>query len=130
LACASLFAACGGGDLFRPVTVEIEGLSARASQLVLMIFAQEDGQSCVGVDLTTSPGLMAPHQARWVRSEKTPRSFELPKIETEGITVVAYSVDSAGAAIQFGCRELAFDKVPDLELGVLYLTLSRRVDAM
>jgi len=128
--CASMLASCGGGDLYRPLSVEIEGLSARASELVLMVFPQETGQTCVGVDLAASAGLMAPHEARWVRSDMTERAFSLPRIETEGITVVAYSVDDAGAPIQFGCRELSFDKVLDLELGVLYLALSRRVDAM
>ena len=46
-----MLASCGGGDLYRPLSVEIEGLSARASELVLMVFPQETGQTCVGVDL-------------------------------------------------------------------------------
>jgi hypothetical protein len=119
-------AACGPGLARRPLVVELEGLSARADTLVVKMFPESTGQTCQGVSVRTAPSLGAPHFAQWTRGGGE-RRLELPEIDDERLTLIAYGLRT-GEAIQFACREVSFSDIGELDIGVLVLTLSRRVD--
>jgi len=121
----ALLAGCGGDRFFRPLEIEIDGLSARADTLVLKLFPAESGQTCTAVTMESARELSAPHEATWRRADGAERRFELPAIESDGITIIAYALMN-DAPIQFLCRELSFAEIADLEDGRLILSLSRR----
>lgn len=118
---------CGTSELIRPLPVEIEGLSARASVLVLKVFPADAFQSCQGIELSTAVGLSTPHEVRWQRASMADRVLEIPAINTERLTIVAYSLDANGAPMQFSCSELDFAGIGELPEGVLIITLTQRM---
>ena len=119
--------ACGGSEVARPLEIEIDGLSARAQTLVLKVFEDGTGRRCQGVTLESAPALVSEHAAVWERSSEAERRLTLPKVEQEGITIIAYALDVGGRPIQFVCSALSYEDIGELALGVLVLRLSDRV---
>ena len=70
--------------------------------------------------------LSAPSQQRWDRSSGAARHFDLPRINDDQLTLMAFATDAQGAPIQFLCRELSDDEIGGLDTGVLEVSLSRR----
>jgi len=121
-----ILAGCGGGTVHRPVSLEIEGFSARAETLIVKLFPESTDQRCMGVSLENAADLNAPEEVRWTRASGGARSLNLPATDAESVTLVASALDASGRAIQFACRELAFADIAEFKLGVLVMTLSRR----
>lgn len=115
--------ACGPQQVQRPLDLFIGGLSSQASRLTVLVFPLSLGQTCREVELQTVQSLEAPMRQEWVRGMSTERGLSLPSVEEEGITVVVYAEDAAGAAIQFVCRELTY---ADLETPDVSIQLSAR----
>lgn len=125
LVLAGLALAACGTEILRPLAIDVLGLSARAESFVLKI-VPGDQLPCASVGIGSVGALEAPYQSRWVRSENQPRRANLPTLEVEVLTVIAYSEDAAGTTIQYACRQLSFEDIADLPFGVLELTLTRR----
>lgn len=115
--------ACGPRLLFRPLDLEVQGLSSRAERLVVLVFPEETGQRCAELSLEGAPALTAPISFVWERSSEAPRQAEFPDIEGMTVTVVAYSEDASGTPIQFACDEIDY---ADVESPEITLTLSAR----
>ncbi len=110
--------ACGPQQVQRPLDLFIGGLSSQASRLTVLVFPLSLGQTCREVELQTVQSLEAPIRQEWVRGESTERGLSLPSVQEEGLTVVVYAEDEAGAAIQFVCRELTYAalETPDVSI--------------
>ncbi len=110
---------------FRPLALDVQGLSGRAERLVVLVFPASSEQSCAGIDLDNVRSLDAPFSAEWVRStDGSARHLELPAIEERSVTIIAYSEDAQGMPIQLGCTEVDF---VDIESPEASLRLSMRM---
>ncbi|MCC7386217.1 MAG: hypothetical protein IT384_30520 [Deltaproteobacteria bacterium] len=127
LAGALAVAACGGGTQYRPLDIEIRGLSARAESLVIKLFPEQARGGCAQVELSNVSGLEAPIEERWERSSGAPRTFELPSIDDAGLTIIAYSLDAGGVPMQYSCLFVSYAQAGSLQDHRLVLTLSRRL---
>lgn len=116
---------CGQApDVHRPVALTIGGLSSRAERLVVKVFPESTGQTCIAVTLQTAGGLAAPFEVRWARSEQGGnRRLSLPEVDESRVTLVAHSEEADGRVIQFACLGLDY---LDLESPEIFIMLSRR----
>jgi hypothetical protein len=119
LACAH----CGDREVFRPLTLDIQNISATASTLVVKAFTDPE-LGCAAYTLLTVQSENTSHEARWVRADGADRRVELPPIEEERAVLVVYTEDSAGVAIQLACAEVEYG---DLENRLITLRLSSRM---
>jgi hypothetical protein len=115
--------ACGPEVVLRPLELEIGGLSSRAEVLVVQLYPGSAGRTCDGVGLGSVKGLTAPYMSSWNRSAAD-RKLVLPDVEEDRVTVIVYSEDATGAAIQFACTEIAYE---DLESPEFQIQLSARI---
>jgi hypothetical protein len=113
--------------LVRPLAVELKGLSARATKLVLAAFPASSGKACKDISLQNAASLDPPFRSEWDRASAMERELMLPPIGEDGAAVYAYSVDMNGTTIQFVCYDVTFEGIGDLEYGILTLILSKRV---
>jgi hypothetical protein len=117
---------CGGGRAYRPFEVEIRGLSARASTLVVKVIPGSAPIGCGALQLDAAPSVSAPIEQRWMRGTDADRRLEIPEIDAGQMTIIAYAEDEAGKPIQLACRQIEYSELGDLEAGLLILTLSQR----
>ena len=113
-------AACGDETRLRPLSLDIQGLSSRASLMVIQLVPGSDAPACATVNAMNVNGLDAPIRLVWVRtdeSEKMP--LAAPDVETENLTVIVHAEDAAGAVIQLGCREVNYLDLESPEVEIL-----------
>jgi outer membrane murein-binding lipoprotein Lpp len=120
-------AGCGADRVERPLSVDIRGLSARASALVVKL--RTEATACRDVDDTTAPALSADEEHRWDRASGAERAFALSPVTGDAVTVVAYALDEASRPFQHACRTVTYDELGNLASGRVIITLSRRVSA-
>lgn len=123
LAILGALAGCGPTVVHRPLELFVGGLSGRAETLVVLIFPGPGAPACPSIQLDTVQSREAPHRAEWQRAGSEKRGLALPDVDADQLTLVAYSEDAAGAAIQLACVELEY---ADLESPEVSLQLSTR----
>ena len=111
-------AACGGPTVHRPLELFVGGLSGQAVKLVVLVFPESTGQTCAGLSSANIQAVSAPIRAEWVRGEDVARGLALEAVDEGRITLVAYSEDEAGQAIQFVCEQVEYAELesPDLSI--------------
>lgn len=120
-----LGAGCGSQTVYRPVELNLVGLSGRAERLVVLMFPEEAGQTCVNVELGNVASLTSVFEVIWSRSESEDiRQLALPEVESFAVTLVAYAEDDGGTPIQFGCTTFDYTQI---ESPNVTLQLSARV---
>jgi len=122
-ALATLAGACGPTTVHRPLELYVGGLSGRAQALVVLLFPGEAAPDCATIDLEAVQALDAPHRAEWRRDDADARGVTLPEVDDDRVTIVAFSEDASGAAIQVACRALEY---ADLESPDVSIQLSAR----
>lgn len=108
---------CGGEpSVFRPVEVDLQGLSPRADVLVVAWF-DGDGVDCLALQTTDVRDLAPDAESTWQSGEE-PRRLQLP--ESPGLegTFVAYT-QANGEVLQLGCRQVRFDELETPEISLL-----------
>jgi hypothetical protein len=119
----ALLSACGAKVIYRMLDVEIDGLSAQAAKLTLEVFPASADESCTSITLQTVQSLRAPVSATWTRSSGADRVLMVQGVDEPGATVVVYTEDSTGRAIQLACAPVTYEMI---ELGTVAVTLSAR----
>jgi hypothetical protein len=121
IAIALSLVACGDKFVYRPLEVDIDGVSSDAQKLILKAFPGSSGQTCAGVGLSTVEGLTTPYVSTWTRGVDADRKLSLPKINDATVTVVVYTENMDGTAIQFVCSSVSY---PDIETGIITIRLN------
>jgi hypothetical protein len=103
--------------------LDIQGLSARAVELTVMLFPGSDAPVCADLILEQVPSLTSPMTRTWTRATDEERSLVFDSILEDRVVVVAYSEDETGAPIQLGCVEIDY---LDLESPEASVRLSAR----
>lgn len=116
-------AGCGADSVHRPLELYVGGLSFQAEVLQVLLFPGEPMLDCNTVTLDTVQSLDAPLQARWERAAASERGLQLPAVDADTLTVVVFTEDALGTAIQLACRSLEY---PDLEAPDVSIQLSAR----
>ena len=124
-----LLGACGSEPVGRAFELEVRGLSARASALVVKLRSAEPALACSDVTLESAAALAADETQRWDRSSGGERSLAMSPVVTDRVTLVAYAIDDAGATFQVACRTVSYEELGNLAGGRLILVLSRRAMA-
>lgn len=81
---------------------------------------------CTSVGLENASSFSSDLEVKWERSAGLERELELPEVDSEKITLVAFTSDAQENVIQFACIEVTLELIGDLDVGVLELRLSRR----
>jgi hypothetical protein len=118
IAAASLIG-CGDRVIYRALDVEIDGLSAQAQTLVLKVFPASDNLHCTNIALSDVQMLMAPVSATWHRSAGTDHTLTVPGVKDPGATVVVYTEDSMGQAIQYACASVTYEMIEERTIMVM-----------
>lgn len=126
LAAGATASGCGDDVPGRSFELDVRGLSARASALVVKL--RVEAVQCAEVTLATAPGMPAYQTERWERASGAPRSFTLSPVVTETVTLIAYALDGE-APLQVGCRTVTYAELGNLAGGRVTLVLSRRETA-
>jgi hypothetical protein len=125
------FASCGAPHIDRPLPIEIKGLSSRATKLILGVYPKSAMMSCQQTTVENVAMLTPPYHAEWDRESGADRTLELPTLDTDGVTIIAYSKDINSVTIQFACQYIEYKDLGGTALeasnGVLVLTLSQRM---
>jgi hypothetical protein len=124
----TLCSACGREDSYRPLEIEIYGVSARATSVNLKVFAFDSHIVCAELSQDTVTKTEAHMKQTWLRSEMSDRSWVLPKLETEFFTMAVYTQDEAAQIMQYSCRQMNYEDIGKRDNGVLSIVLSARKD--
>lgn len=114
---------CGDRLVYRPLTIDVQNMSASAETLVLKVFA-EDEQVCSAINLVNVQSFATPHESRWMRSSAGERQIDLPPIDSDRAVIVVYTEDANGAAIQLACTRIDYSQI---ENRFISLRLSARM---
>jgi hypothetical protein len=114
---------CGDRVVYRPLTIDVQNMSATAQTLVLKVFAGEE-RSCTAINLVNVQSLSTPYESRWMRDAAGERQLDVPQIDADRAVVVVYTEDANGLAIQIACSEVEYTEI---ESGLITLRLSARV---
>ena len=118
---------CGTSDVYRPLEIEVFGVSARAQQVTLKIFALDKGAKCTGL-VKTNILMAEPYLTRtWSRSDDTERNWSIPEIPSESLTLAVYTSSAEDDVLQYVCREITYVSIGEAESGVLNVTLPARM---
>lgn len=98
--------ACGGREAYRPVLVEINGLSGQVQRLVVQLIPESHGIACAAVSAETVAGLMGPHRVVWERGAE--RVLVLPSIDEPSATLTVSAEGADGRVLQWACKELTY----------------------
>lgn len=128
LAVGIWLAGCGADAPTRPIALDIQGLSARASALVVKLFAPPGRPGCASLTPAALPAAVATDEARWERASGAARALSLDAVEGVDVTLAAYALDAEGAVMQSACNEYTFTQLGQVPGGELTLVLSRRQD--
>jgi hypothetical protein len=116
-----LLTACGAEVAYRPLAVEIQNVAVAAETVTLKVFPS-DTRPCDSVVLTNVQTLETAHTATWIRSSGQPRELTVPRLAHDRVSVVVYTEDAGGAAIQLACTEVRF---ADIETSRITVRLPR-----
>jgi hypothetical protein len=119
-----LLGACGEELVGRSFELDVRGLSARASSLVVK--RVDAPLSCPELDLVAAGQLEADETAQWSRASGEARALTLSPVVADAITLVVYAADDSGTPIQLACRTVTYEELGNLVGGRVVLTLSRR----
>lgn len=120
---AITLASCGDRMAYRPLTIDVQNMSANAETLVLKVFAGEE-QVCSAINLVNVQSFATPYESRWMRSTAGERQIEVPAIDSDRAVIVVYTEDASGVAIQLACTRIEYAQIED---GFISLRLSARM---
>ncbi len=112
---------CGEDPALRPMSVDVQGLSALAERLVVVFVTGDDAPLCTQVSLDNVTTYIGEVELVWERASNADRFLEAGNFETDQLTVLAYTEDAGGAVIQVGCRQVDY---LDIESPEVEVTLS------
>jgi len=124
----ALFAACGPSDSYRPLEIEIFGVSARSASVSLKVFAFDTATKCNALEETSIKAAVAHVEQTWDRSNDRARSWVIPQMQTESFTLAVYTQDDANKIMQYVCRQINYSDIGKRDNGVLTITLAPRED--
>jgi len=119
---------CGSADVYRPLEVEIYGVSARASAVSLKMFTLDKPAKCTMLDQDQIVDRDAYYAATWNRGTAAQRNWIIPEVLDEELTVAIYTTDEENRSIQYTCREITYTGIGERETSVLTITLNSRAD--
>jgi hypothetical protein len=120
LALCAAAAGCGDRLVYRPLSIDVQNLSATAQAVVLKVFEGEQ-VTCATINLANVQSFAASHESRWMRDSAGERQLEVPRIDADRAVVVVYTEDGNGAAIQIACSAIEYTEI---ETGLITLRLS------
>jgi len=111
-------AGCGEEALLRPMIVEVQGVSSQAERLVVKLASDASRPSCGQMDASAAQSLENALELVWLRSSGDERRLSAPTIDSENVTVIAYTEDTNGTLIQLGCLEVDYLDIesPEIEI--------------
>lgn len=118
------FLGCGEETVRRPLALDIRNLSAQAETLVITILPGGNAPACTQVNSANATAFSG-IQLGWTRSSQEPRSFDVDNIDTENVTVIAYSLDATGRLLQLACVEIRYFEIESPEVEVFLETQNR-----
>lgn len=102
-------AACGDATSFRPVEIDLQGVSASAARVVAVWFGDTD-RECTGVLSAEGVPLGGEQRVEWT-PEAPERALRIePSPGDQGVLVV-FSEDASGQVLQCACRVLRYADV-------------------
>ena len=127
LACLLLLlTACGPEESYRPLEIEIYGVSARAATVNLKLFTLEKPAKCNELDREKISSADSYVTEVWDRESAIERSWSIPPLQDESVTMVVYTSSEDEQVLQYLCREITYVGVGENESGVLNVTLPAR----
>ena len=120
---------CGPSESFRPLEIEIYGVSARASTVSLKLFALDKAAKCTALRKDEIINADSYITEVWDRMMGENRGWSLPSISDETVTMVVYTSNDENPVLQYVCREITYVGIGVNESGVLNVTLPARTDS-
>ena len=110
---------CGEDPRFRPLIIDVQGLSALADFLIIQLLPAPNAPSCGQVNEANVNSLQAPIRLVWTRTSSSARELAAPSIEADTVTVVAHTETGAGAVLQLGCRQVDYLDIESPEIEII-----------
>lgn len=104
----AILSGCETNTVFRPIELELLGLSQSAERLRVALVNPDSSPACRGLDADTAANLPSPSQVEWLRGQSPSRTLTLAEVSWDRVRLVAVAFDGAGRAIQLGCDTYAY----------------------